>query len=191
MKGGKNLEDHNIVDLYWFRDENAISETDKKYGSYCNTIANNILYNLEDSKECVNDTYLKTWNSIPPTRPKILKAFLGKITRNLALNIYKSKNCQKRKGEVPLVLDELKECIPSQNDIDTEMEEKYLTKYINEFLKSLPREKRIIVVQRYWYLYSIKDIAEKNNLSQSNVKMTLSRFRTKLKEFLEERGQYI
>ena len=191
MKGGKNLEDHNIVDLYWFRDENAISETDKKYGSYCNTIANNILYNLEDSKECVNDTYLKTWNSIPPTRPKILKAFLGKITRNLALNIYKSKNCQKRKGEVPLVLDELKECIPSQNDIDTEMEEKYLTKYINEFLKSLPREKRIIIVQRYWYLYSIKDIAEKNNLSQSNVKMTLSRFRTKLKEFLEERGQYI
>jgi RNA polymerase sigma factor (sigma-70 family) len=175
MKGGKNLEDHNIVDLYWFRDENA----------------NNILYNLEDSKECVNDTYLKTWNSIPPTRPKILKAFLGKITRNLALNIYKSKNCQKRKGEVPLVLDELKECIPSQNDIDTEMEEKYLTKYINEFLKSLPREKRIIIVQRYWYLYSIKDIAEKNNLSQSNVKMTLSRFRTKLKEFLEERGQYI
>ena len=115
----KNLEDHNIVDLYWFRDENAISETDKKYGGYCNTIANNILYNLEDSKECVNDTYLKTWNSIPPTRPKILKAFLGKITRNLALNIYKSKNCQKRKGEVPLVLDELKECIPSQNDIDT------------------------------------------------------------------------
>ena len=191
MKGGKNLEDHNIVDLYWFRDENAISETDKKYGSYCSTIANNILYNLEDSKECVNDTYLKTWNSIPPTRPKILKSFLGKITRNLALNIYKSKNCQKRKGEVPLVLDELKECIPSQNDIDTEMEEKYLTKYINEFLKSLPREKRIIIVQRYWYLYSIKDIAEKNNLSQSNVKMTLSRFRTKLKEFLEERGQYI
>ena len=126
------MEDHNIVDLYWFRDENAISETDKKYGSYCNTIANNILYNLEDSKECVNDTYLKTWNSIPPTRPKILKAFLGKITRNLALNIYKSKNCQKRKGDVPLVLDELKECIPSQNDIDTEMEEKYLTKYINE-----------------------------------------------------------
>ena len=182
------MEDHNIVDLYWFRDENAISETDKKYGSYCNTIANNILYNLEDSKECVNDTYLKT---IPPTRPKILKAFLGKITRNLALNIYKSKNCQKRKGEVPLVLDELKECIPSQNDIDTEMEEKYLTEYINEFLKSLPREKRIIIVQRYWYLYSIKDIAEKNNLSQSNVKMTLSRFRTKLKEFLEERGQYI
>ena len=118
------MEDHNIVDLYWFRDENAISETDKKYGSYCSTIANNILYNLEDSKECVNDTYLKTWNSIPPTRPKILKAFLGKITRNLALNIYKSKNCQKRKGEVPLVLDELKECIPSQNDIDTEMEEK-------------------------------------------------------------------
>lgn len=92
---------------------------------------------------------------------------------------------------MPLVLDELKECIPSQNDIDTEMEEKYLTEYINEFLKSLPREKRIIIVQRYWYLYSIKDIAEKNNLSQSNVKMTLSRFRTKLKEFLEERGQYI
>ena len=82
-------------------------------------------------------------------------------------------------------------CIPGQNDIDTEMEEKYLTEYINEFLKSLPREKRIIIVQRYWYLYSIKDIAEKNNLSQSNVKMTLSRFRTKLKEFLEERGQYI
>ena len=191
QKGGLSMNDKDIIQLYLNRDQRALSATAKKYGKYCTSIAKNILGNNEDAEECVNDTYLSTWNSIPPTIPTILSAFLGKITRNLALNIYKSKNCQKRKGEVPLVLDELKECIPSQNDIDTEMEEKYLTKYINEFLKSLPREKRIIIVQRYWYLYSIKDIAEKNNLSQSNVKMTLSRFRTKLKEFLEERGQYI
>lgn len=185
------MDDNNIIDLYWFRDENAILETDKKYGKYCNTIANNILYSTEDSKECVNDTYLKTWNSIPPTKPKLLKVFLGKITRNLALNIYKSKNCKKRQGETPLVLEELQECIPSENNIDTEIEEKELTKYINEFLKSLPKEKRIIMVQRYWYLNSIKDISKKTNLSQSNIKMTLLRLRKNLKDFLEERGQYI
>lgn len=185
------LEDDNIIELYWYRDENAILETDKKYGKYCNKIANNILYNIEDSQECVNDTYLKTWNTIPPTRPKVLKAFLGKITRNLALNIYKSKKCQKRQGEVPLVLEELQECIPSPNNIDAEIEEKELTKYINEFLKSLPKQKRIIMIERYWYLNSIKDISKKNNLTQSNVKMTLLRLRKNLKEFLEERGQYI
>ena len=189
MKGGKNLEDHNIVDLYWFRDENAISETDKKYGSYCNTIANNILYNLEDSKECVNDTYLKTWNSIPPTRPKILKAFLGKITRNLAFNKYKHNHVMKRgNGEIAVVLDELAECVSGVDDVEQEIDRRELVATINSFLETLPPKKRNIFICRYWYSDSVSSIARRYEMTESNVSVTLNRLRSKLKEYLSERG---
>ena len=183
------MEDHNIVDLYWFRDENAISETDKKYGSYCNTIANNILYNLEDSKECVNDTYLKTWNSIPPTRPKILKAFLGKITRNLAFNKYKHNHVMKRgNGEIAVVLDELAECVSGVDDVEQEIDRRELVATINSFLETLPPKKRNIFICRYWYSDSVSSIARRYEMTESNVSVTLNRLRSKLKEYLSERG---
>lgn len=185
------MEDDEIIKLYLLRNENAIYETNTKYGKYCSTIANNILYDDEDSKECVNDTYLNVWNAIPPKIPNIFKAFLGKITRNLALNMYEKKKSKKRNCETPIIIDELEDCIPSKDNVELKIEEKQLSKYINEFLESLPQNKRRIMVERYWYLNSIKNISLKYNLGQSNVKMTLLRLRKDLKKYLEERGEEI
>lgn len=182
------MKDEEIINLYWTRSENAISETDKKYGKYCNYIAYNILQNKEDSKECVNDTFLNTWNTIPPKKPTILKAFLGKITRNLAINQYEKKKTKKRGGTIELVLEELEECISDNCSIENEIEYRELVNYINEFLEILPKDKRKIFLERYWYLSSIKDISSKNKLTESNVKTILLRIRNQLKDFLKERG---
>ena len=183
------MDDSKIVDLYWQRSELAISETAKKYDHYCNQIAFNILSNKEDSKECVNDTYLRAWNSIPENRPTLLSSFLGKITRNLAFNTYKSKRTQKRGGgELELILDELEEIIPSVQSVEDEIEVGELTVFINSFLKSLNKENRVIFVHRYWYSYSISDIAKCYNISESKIKSILFRCRNKLKSHLEREG---
>lgn len=182
------MEDNEIIELYWNRNQTAISETDKKYGRYCTTIAYNILQNEEDSKECINDTYLKTWNSIPTERPNIFKLFLAKITRNLAINIYEKKKAKKRNNGIDLVLEELEECISSNNKTEETTEYKELVRYLNEFLEELPNKKRLIFLDRYWYLKSIKEISSKNNLKESNVKVILHRLRSDLKKFLNDRG---
>lgn len=182
------MEDEEIINLYWSRSENAISETDKKYGRYCNYIAYNILQDKEDSKECVNDTFLNTWNAIPPKKPTILKAFLGKITRNLAINQYERKKAKKRGGTIEVVLEELEECISDNRSIENEIEYSSLVKYINDFVENLSKDKRKIFLERYWYLSSIKDISSKNKLTQSNVRIILLRIRNQLKDFLKERG---
>ena len=116
------MKDEEIIDLFFARNEEAISETEKKYGKYCSYIANNILKNKEDTDECVSDTYLNAWNTIPPQRPSIFKAFLGKITRNLALNLYKKDHTQKRYHGIAIAIDELAECIPDEFDIEELME---------------------------------------------------------------------
>lgn len=184
------MEDKAIIELYFARNEKAISETDIKYGKYCSTIANNILNNREDTDECVNDTYMQTWNSLPPQRPSILKAFLGKITRNLALNLYKKQHTQKRYDGIEASIDELEECIVNDFNLEEIIEINELTSIINDYLATLKDIKRKILVERYWYISSVKEIAEKHNLSESNVKMTLARSREELKVFLEKRGVF-
>ena len=182
------MEDNQIIELYWARDERAISETDKKYRKYCNSIAHNILQNNEDETECINDTYYKTWNSIPTARPNILKLFLGKITRQLAINKYEKNKAKKRDSSLDVFLSELEECIPNNNTIENELEYEELTGYINDFLSNVSERNRKIFIDRYWYMYSIKDISKNNNIRDSNVKVILHRTRNELKEYLEKRG---
>lgn len=154
------MDDQQIVDLYWQRSESAITETDMKYGRYCHAIAWQILFCEEDSKECVNDTYLKAWESIPPHRPDPLSAFLGRITRNLALNRYKHHRAKLRSPErISLVLDELHECIPDPKTTDQLIDDLVLTDLLNRFLTSLSTENRMIFMRRYWYLSPVKQIA--------------------------------
>jgi len=189
MEGGKNMDDKQIVDLYWKRSESAIDETASKYGSYCHHIALNILHNEEYSKECVNDTYLRAWNSMPPNRPNLLSSFLGKITRNLAFDKYKKNLAKKRgSGQIDLVLSELENCVPSVETIDKAIDEYILSETINRFLSSMPIESRKVFMRRYWYVSSIKEISDEYDMSISKVKMILFRSRNELKLFLEREG---
>ena len=183
------MEDEKIVELYFERNEQAILETANKYGNYCMSIAKNILGNKEDSEECVNDTYLNTWNSIPPHRPKMLSTFVGKIVRNLAFNRYKYNRAEKRGGgELPLVLDELAECVSGDDNVfDTYIMNK-LTNSINDFLASLSEDKRNIFIRRYWYTESINEIAKSYGKETQTITMMLKRIRTKLHNYLIERG---
>ena len=183
------MDDAKIVQLYFDRNEQAIPETADKYGNYCISIANNILGNHQDAEECVNDTYLNTWNAIPPHRPKMLSTFLGKIVRNLAFNRYKHNTADKRGGgELPAVLDELAGCVSGRDDVEQAYEYKELVAAINGFLATLPTQKRNIFVCRYWHTDSISDIAAQYNMTYAAASMELNRLRTKLHNYLIERG---
>jgi RNA polymerase sigma-70 factor (ECF subfamily) len=183
------LTDIQIIDLYFERSETAINETAKQYGSYCTAIAMNILHNKEDSEECVNDTYLKTWNSIPPQRPTILSSFLGRITRNLSLNKYEARKAKKRGGdEITLLLSELELCIPSVRNVESEADNNDLNEAVNSFLDSIKQEDMIFFMRRYWHVNSVPEIAKQFNVGESKVKMSLHRTRKKLRIYLEERG---
>ncbi len=183
------MDDRLIIKLFHERSETAIAETAAKYGKYCYSIAYNILYNEEDSEECVNDTYLKAWDVIPPQIPEKLSAFLGKITRNLAISKYRYNHSKKRGGgQVSLALEELAECIPSARNTEQVYSDKLFVEALDAFLEKLPTEKRRIFMQRYWYLRPISEIAEEFSISESKVKMTLLRTRNKLKQALEKEG---
>lgn len=183
------MDDAKIVQLYFDRNEQAIPATADKYGNYCTSIAKNILGNHEDAEECVNDTYLNAWNSIPPHQPKMLSTFLGKIVRNLAFNRYKYNTADKRgSGEIALVLEELAGCVSGKDDVEQAYEHKELVAAINDFLGILPSEKRNIFVCRYWYSDSIADIATRYDMNYAAVSMTLNRLRTKLHNYLIKRG---
>ncbi len=183
------MDDREIVELYWARSENAISETADKYGRFCHYIAYNILHSDEDSEECVNDTYLAAWNAMPDLRPRKLSAFLGRVTRNLALHRWERYHAEKRgSGAVPLALEELRECVPASDKADRVVEDLVLAEVFNRFLASLPKEKRKIFMRRYWYLCPIAEIAEDLSLSESSVKMSLLRARNELKTLLEKEG---
>ena len=183
------MDDRKIVQLYMDRSDQAISETSKKYGRYCHYIANNILHNEEDAEECVNDTYLRTWNSIPPKQPKLLRTFLGKITRNLSLNRWEKLSAEKRGGgQVSLALEELSECIPSNENTDSIVDNMVLKTALDHFLDELPAQTRIMFVRRYWYMSSVKEIADEYGFSESKVTVTLFRTREKLKTVLEKEG---
>ena len=183
------MTDEKIVELYWERSEEAIKETDKQYGRYFHYIAKEILQDEEDAKEIVNDTYLKAWNSIPPERPDPLKAFLGRITRQLSLNRLEQNKAQKRGGgQYLLALDELAECIPNGSGSEDFASNIDLTDAINRFLRSLPIEQRRVFIKRYWYMSSIADTAISFGMSESKVTSILFRVRNKLKEHLTKEG---
>ncbi len=183
------MDDSEIIELYYNRTEAAISKTAEKYGKYCSFIAYNILHNRQDSDECVNDTYLRAWNSIPPENPADLGAFLGKIARNLALDKYRYYNREKRGGsETTLAIDEIQECLAAADNTEQAVDESLLADMLNKFLSTLSSKKRKIFVRRYWYLSSIEEIAKDYSLSESNVKVILLRTRNKLKQFLEKEG---
>lgn len=183
------MDDNEIVQLYWDRSEQAIPATFEKYGNYCISIAENILGNKEDAEECVNDTYLNAWNSIPPHRPSVLSTFLGKITRNLSLNRYKQSRADKRGGgSLPQVLDELAECVSGTDDVEQEIGHRELIRMIDTFLSTLSASKRGIFICRYWYFDSICDIASRFGMTENSVSVTLSRLRMKLHNYLTERG---
>ena len=181
------MEDAHIVELFWSRSENAISETSAKYGDYCHSIAYSILADNEDADESVNDTYFDAWNTMPPHRPTILSTFLGKITRRIAIDKWRGRTAEKRGGcEITLALDELSECIPSRYSVETEIEMADLGKIIDNYVMSLPLMQRRVFICRYWYLDSISAIAKQFGFSQSKVKMMLHRQRSKLLAILEK-----
>ncbi|MDE7435509.1 MAG: sigma-70 family RNA polymerase sigma factor [Lachnospiraceae bacterium] len=185
------MEDEHIVDLYWERSEKAITETASKYGKYCYSIAYNILADHDDAEECVSDTYLGAWNSMPPHRPMILSTFLGKITRRTAIKRWQSQHAAKRGGgKISIALEELEECIPSNQSVEQEMEAAELRKVVNEFVLSLPRTERNVFICRYWYLDGISDICQQFGFSQSKVKSMLQRTRKKLQIYLKKEGVY-
>ena len=183
------MDDDGIIRLYWDRNEQAIGLTSEKYGRYCKSIARNILASDEDAEECVNDTYLKAWNSMPDRWPEQLSTFLGKITRNLSFNRYKRLRAGKRGGgEMTLVLDELADCVSDTDNVEQIIDARELEKAVNSFVRSLPPEKRNIFVRRYWYADPVCKIASEYGMSQKGVSKTLERTRKGLKAYLTERG---
>ena len=183
------MEDCQIVELFWKRDEKAVKETASKYGNYCYSIAYRILSNHEDSEESVNDTYIDAWNSIPPHRPLLLSAFLGKITRRIAIDRWRINRAEKRGGGEPsLVLDELEECVTGENDIETELNREQLAQTVNAFMKTLSAAEQQVFVCRYFYMDPLESICKKFGFSESKVKSMLFRTREKLRVYLQKEG---
>lgn len=183
------MDDARIVSLYWDRDEQAIEESESKYGGYCHAIAYRILTNQEDADESVNDTWLAAWESMPPHRPSVLSTYLGKITRRVSLNRWRDSNRDKRGGgEVSLSLDELTECVSDKQDVERAMELTELTEAVNSFLAGLPKIERDVFVCRYWFVASVREIGEKFEFSENKTKSMLFRTRKKLMAHLEKEG---
>lgn len=180
------LEDEKIIDLFWNRSENAVSQTKEKYGGYLLTISYNILHDKQDSEECENDTYLHTWNSIPNLHPQNLKAYLAKTIRNISISRFRYNHAKKRSGTVIISpYDELAECIPASTNSDSASNE-VLNQILNNFLAALSEEQRIIFMKRYWYFFSIEEISEQMKKSSKSITNTLYWVRKKLKKTLAE-----
>lgn len=175
--------------MFWNREERAIEVTAQLYGGYCTRIAFNITRNEEDAEECVNDSYLKVWNSIPTDRPEFFKPYIGRITRNTAISRYRQMHAKKRgSGETDLVFEELAECIPGGKDTEKELEDKEIAALISSFLRSEKEEARLLFVRRYWYSESITQLSSDFGFSESKVKSSLFRTRSALKKFLKKEG---
>ena len=183
------MEDSAIVQLYWNRNETAISQTEQKYGTYLMKIAYNILEDREDSQESVNDTYLAAWNSIPPHKPGVLSTYLGKLTRRISIDLFRRKNSQKRGGgEYALALEELKDCVRGGTDPEQETQAKMLAQAIADFLENQSAQTRQVFVGRYYYMDPVKEIARYCRISESKTKILLYRARQALREHLEKEG---
>ena len=183
------MDDHQIIELYFARDERAIRETDAKYGSLCHSVARNILHNDQDAEECVNDTYLAVWNAIPPARPASFKHFVTRILRNLALNRYKEQRRDKRGGgQVPLALEELSEVVSDTEDVPADYARQELLESIAAFLRGCSARDRGIFLDRYVRLESTEALSERYGVKEAQILLILSRTRKKLKAYLEKEG---
>lgn len=183
------MEDRRIIALFWQRSEEAITAAERKYGGYCRAIACNILRDREDSEECVSDTWLTAWNTMPPQRPDILRAFLGRIARNLAFDRYRSSHAAKRGGgEMALVLDELAECVSGGESVQEVLDRELLVQAVNDFLTSLPSKKRTIFLRRYWYADPVSAIASDLHMTPGSISAVLHRLRGEMRYYLTERG---
>ena len=183
------MNDHEIIQLYWDRNEAAITRTQEAYGPYCTSIAQNILKDPRDTEECVSDTWLKAWNAMPPQRPRLLSAFLGTITRNLSFQRFRARRAEKRGGgEMELVLEELEECVSGAESAESEAERRELLSAIHDFLSALPPHKRGMFLCRYWYAEPVETIAGRYGTTRGNVSVQLHRMRTALRTHLLERG---
>ena len=183
------MTDLQIIELYWNRSEDAITQTNQKYGAYCFTVANTILSDAQDAEECVSDTWLKAWLAIPPQRPDKLKLFLAKITRNLSVDRLKARLAQKRGGgEAELVLEELDQCIPTSMDTEQAYSMKELGRFINQFVRALPEREGNLFIRRYFYGEAVETIALRYHIKPHNAAVILSRVRLKLKRHLEQEG---
>ena len=182
------MEDSEIIGLYFNRDEKAITETAAKYGAFCLTIALNILRSREGAQECVNDAYLQAWNAIPPQRPDHLGAWLGRVVRNNAYNLWTKNHRQKRCAGMEELLHELEDCIPSPVTVEREIEEQELTEVINTWLASLRKKDRILFVRRYWNGEAVNALAKKVGISAAAAAKRLYRLRRELKATLEKEG---
>ena len=182
------MEDAQIIELYVQRDEAAIAETKAKYGAYCQSIARNILSVDADAEECVNDAFLQAWNAIPPQKPDKLGAWLGRVVRNTAFNLWKKNRRQKRYAGMEQLLSELEDCVPSPLTVERELEEQELTEAINAWLASLPKSDRVLFVRRYWYGEAVNALAREGGTSPADLAKRMYRLRQNLKSTLEQEG---
>lgn len=183
------MKDEMIIELYWKRDENAIKATESKYSAYLSKIAYNILSDTEDTLECLNDTYLAAWNSIPPHRPLVLSSYLGKLTRRISIDIFRKKNREKRRAsEYSLSLFELSDCVSTEPSLEDNLEAELLAKKISEFLKEQKPDIRRAFIGRYFFFDSVKEISKYCNFSEAKTKTVLFRTRIALKKYLEKEG---
>ena len=182
------MDDSKIIEMYFQKNQKAITETDKKYGKMLHTIAYNILFDISESQECVNDTYLNVWNKIPPTNPKSFKAFIARIIRYISIDRLRKNTADKRNSEYTRSLDELSEVVSGNESLEENAIEKELIEAINKFLSSLSEKHCDMFVMRYFYADSIKDIAKFTGKTVSNVKTTLFRIRKDLLDYLKKEG---
>lgn len=186
------MNDNQIIALYLARDEDAVGKTAEKYGGYCFAIANNILANEQDAEECVNDAYLRVWNTIPPARPNNFKTFIAKIIRNLSIDRYRTRTRDKRGGgEIVAALDEIEDTVADASEVDCEEAEREFVRLLNGFLRSLPARDCNIFIRRYFYMENAATIARMYGLKEGNVLVILSRTRRKLREALMKEGKII
>ena len=182
------MEDRQIVELYWRRDENAIAETRRKYGVFCHAIALRILSDRQDAEECVSDTWLRAWNAMPPQRPTLLRPWLGKVVRNLAVNRWEKNRAQKRYAGMELLLDELSDALPSPQTVERQMEAAELGALISKWLRTLDADDRMLFLRRYWNGESLKDLARMWGEAPSRLAQRTYRLRQALKAELERNG---
>ena len=185
------MEDLKIIDLYFERSEAAIVATAAKYGGFCHNIALNILSIEADAEECVNDTYLQAWNSIPPQRPGKFRAWLGRVVRNIALHLWNKNHCQKRYAGMGRLMDELEDCIPSPETVEHQIEEQELTIVINTWLESLPQDDRILFVRRYWNGKTVNELAKETGTGPKKLARRMYTLRQNLRSTLEKEGYWL
>lgn len=181
------MDDQSIVQLFFERSERALAELDAKYGKLCHTLSRNILNSRQDAEECVNDAYLGVWNTVPPARPDPLRAYLCKIVRNVSLKLYHRKRAEKRNSAYDVAMQELEDCLPAPNTVESGVETKELARVIEGFLDTLSGENRVIFLRRYWFSDPYADIARRTGISEKSVSMRLVRIRKQMRQYLVER----